>query len=285
MFSVGDRKRDEGLTTPQDIERWDHISYGPDDEWNRLDVYRPKNRTGKIPVIVSVHGGGWVYGDKEAYQWYCMNLAQRGFAVVNFTYRLAPKHIFPAQMEDTNRVFHWVLTHAEEYGFDREEIYAVGDSAGGHILALYTCICTDSEYASVYEFQAPKGFVPKALGLNCGVYDIHKAISDNALGMMKNLIRDGLGKDYRRIAEQANVISHVNKDFPPTFIMTSTGDFLFAQAAILAERLEKLGVSYEYKVYGTQRNKLPHVFHCNIKVEEARLCNDEETAFFLKTVE
>ena len=55
-----------------------------------LDVYRPKlNIKGKLPVIMSVHGGGWVYGDKDVYQWYCMNLAQRGFAVVNYSYRLA----------------------------------------------------------------------------------------------------------------------------------------------------------------------------------------------------
>lgn len=285
MFSAGDRKRDEGLTTPEDIKRFDHISYGPEDVWNRLDVYRPKQRTGKLPVIVSVHGGGWVYGEKEGYQWYCMNLAQRGFAVVNFTYRLAPMHQFPAQVEDTNLVFNWVLSHAGEYGFDKEAIFAVGDSAGGHILALYTCICTNPEYAKRYDFVAPKGFVPKALGLNCGVYDIHRAISDNALGMMKNLIRDGLGKDYKRIAEQANVISHVTKDFPPSFIMTSTGDFLHVQASILAEQLKKFGVPYQYKVYGTQSNKLPHVFHCNIRAEEAKQCNDEETAFFYSQME
>lgn len=55
-----------------------------------------------IPVIVSVHGGGWGYGDKERYQYYCMSLAQQGFAVVNFSYRLASKYKFPAPLEDTN---------------------------------------------------------------------------------------------------------------------------------------------------------------------------------------
>ncbi|MFR5151238.1 MAG: carboxylesterase family protein [Ruminococcus sp.] len=55
-----------------------------------LDVYRPKQAQGEdLPVIISVHGGAWMYGDKERYQYYCMSLAQRGFAVVNFTYRLA----------------------------------------------------------------------------------------------------------------------------------------------------------------------------------------------------
>lgn len=103
---------------------------------NSLDVYRPKatNIEEKLPVIVSVHGGGWVYGDKEGYQYYCMSLAQRGFAVVNFSYRLAPESKFPASIIDTNLVFGWILDHAEEYGFDTENIFAVGDSAGAHML-------------------------------------------------------------------------------------------------------------------------------------------------------
>ena len=95
-----------GMNTPEDIERWDNIVYGHDDrEMQRLDVYRPKQAQGEdLPVIISVHGGAWMYGDKERYQYYCMSLAQRGFAVVNFTYRLAPESKFPAQLEDVNLV-------------------------------------------------------------------------------------------------------------------------------------------------------------------------------------
>ena len=96
-FGKGDRKRDAGLTTPDDVKRYDNIPYGRDKKWQILDVYRPKEKEGKLPVIISVHGGGWVYGTKEVYQFYCMSLAQRGFAAVNFNYRLAPGHRYPAQ--------------------------------------------------------------------------------------------------------------------------------------------------------------------------------------------
>ena len=64
-WKIGDAKRDAGLTTPDDIQRFDNISYGEDLVWNLLDVYRPKKQDGKLPVIVNIHGGGWVYGDKE----------------------------------------------------------------------------------------------------------------------------------------------------------------------------------------------------------------------------
>ena len=91
-FKKADDERDALMNTPEDIERWDNIVYGHDDrEMQRLDVYRPKQAQGEdLPIIISVHGGARMYGDKERYQYYCMSLAQRGFAVVNFTYRLAP---------------------------------------------------------------------------------------------------------------------------------------------------------------------------------------------------
>ena len=170
-FKEGDDKRDAGLTTPEDIIRYDNLLYGEDPKWQVLDVYRPRNREGeKLPVIVSVHGGGWVYGDKERYQYYCMDLAQRGFAVVNFTYRLAPEYQFPAPLEDTNSVFAWVLAHSEEYGLDKEKVFALGDSAGGNILGLYCALCTNKEYAGQFPFHVPEGFAPTAVALNCGDY-------------------------------------------------------------------------------------------------------------------
>ena len=164
LFREGDDRRDAGLTTPEGIRRFDDIVYGEDAERQILDVYRPRDKAGVLPVIVSVHGGGWVYGDKERYQYYCMDLACRGFAVVNFTYRLAPEYKFPAALEDTNQVFAWVLDHAEEYGFDRTRVFGVGDSAGAHNLGLYAAVCTNPEYAAKYPFQPPEGFVPTANG-------------------------------------------------------------------------------------------------------------------------
>ena len=60
-WKENDAKRDAGLTTPDDIVRFDDIQYSVDPVWNLLDVYRPKGVEGKLPVIVNVHGGGWVF--------------------------------------------------------------------------------------------------------------------------------------------------------------------------------------------------------------------------------
>ncbi len=161
-FKKADDERDALMNTPEDIERWDNIVYGHDDrEMQRLDVYRPKQAQGEdLPIIISVHGGAWMYGDKERYQYYCMSLAQRGFAVVNFTYRLAPESKFPAQLEDVNLVCKWVMKRAGRFHFDTERIFAVGDSAGAHLLGLYAAICTNPAYAAKYDFAVPEGLCP-----------------------------------------------------------------------------------------------------------------------------
>lgn len=280
MFKKGDDERDAGLTTPADIIRYDDIVYGTLPEWQSLDIYRPVAMDGKIlPVIVSVHGGGWVYGDKERYQYYCMNLAQRGFAVVNFTYRLAPEYKYPASLEDTNLVMTWVLENANQYGFDTEHIFAVGDSAGAHNLGLYTAICTNPEYAAKYAFKVPKGFVPKAIALNCGAYKIE--FNENSDDLTQKLMGDylpekGSDEELRAIS----VAEHVTANYPPTFFMTATGDFLKNEAPILAEKLAAENIPFVYRFYSQGEKELGHVFHLNIKSDMAKICNDEECAFF-----
>uniref|UniRef100_UPI0040567764 alpha/beta hydrolase n=1 Tax=Agathobacter sp. TaxID=2021311 RepID=UPI0040567764 len=274
-----DRKKNAGLIIPGDVVRYQDISYG-EDKMNLLDVYRPRKIEGKLPVIVSVHGGGWVYGDKELYQHYCMSLAQRGFAVVNFTYCLSPEHKFPCQLEDTVKVFAWVLEHAKEYGMDTDNIFAVGDSAGGHILSLFCILCTNPEYAKHYAFQVPEGFVPKAVGLNCGAYDM-EVLADsgvsNAGALMEDIFpRGGIREELRFVSPT----DHVNQDFPPCFITTANHDFLKDQPKLLMKKLDKFGVKYKYKMYGDDTNKLEHVFHLDMRNVTGKLFNDEQCVWF-----
>ena len=276
--AIDDAKRDEGLTTPESVERFDNIRYG-EHERNMLDVYRPKNIGGKLPVIVSIHGGGWVYGNKEIMQFYCMSLAQRGFAVVNFNYRLAPEYKHPVPLEDTNKVFYWVLQNAETYGFDTDNIFALGDSCGANMLGLYCCLCADLEYAEELSIHPPKGFMPKAVALNCGLYRLVRGEED-LLDSLAEAYFPGKGTDeeYDSIA----LAKRVNSDFPPTFVMTALGDFLKEQAKPFYELLRSLGVNAEYHCYGDSENELRHVFHVDIKLAQARECNDDECSFFLK---
>lgn len=282
MFSSADRKRDAGLETPADITRHDNLSYGPFKQWSLLDVYHPAENPGRLPVIVNIHGGGWVYGSKEVYQFYCMSLAQRGFAVVNFNYRLAPASKFPAPLEDTNAVIRWIFAHAGEYPFDLDNIFLVGDSAGANTAALYGALCTNPAFARQFSIQPPAGFVPRAVALNCGVYDAARAV-ENSRRLFGGLLKDYLGRRPTSAdLERINACSAVSATFPPTFLMTAEYDMVNYQAPLLLEKLEAQGVPHEYHVYGAGKKEVGHVFHCNMRLPEAAQCNDDTCAFFRK---
>lgn len=281
-WKENDAKRDAGLTTPEDVVRFDDLQYSVDTVWNLLDVYRPKNVSGKLPVIVNIHGGGWVYGDKELYQFYCMSLAQRNFAVVNFTYRLAPEVKFPAALIDTNEVIAWMYENQEKYGLDMEHVFLVGDSAGGHLAGLYSAICTSPGYAEHYHFKVPHGFVPTAVALNCGAYVLfgsHQTLSES---QDDDLIRGDLLREHGSERERAllNVPDHVTGAYPPVYLMTAVGDFCRPQASFLEEALKKNGVYYEFRTYGSEEDPLYHVFHVTVQEPQGQRCNDEECDFF-----
>ena len=274
--AIDDARRNAGLTTPEDVVRYDDIHYG-EDERHVLDVYRPRDAAGKLPVIVSIHGGGWVYGNKEIMQFYAMSLAQHGFAVVNCTYRLAPAHKHPAPLEDVNRVFNWVLDRAEDYGFDADNVFAVGDSIGANLVGLYCCLCTDSAYAWHMGITPPTGFLPRAVALNSGLYRLVRGEED-LLDSVAEAYFPGGGTD----AEYADIDlgRRVTASFPPAFVMTAEQDFLMPQARPFYDRLTALGVPAEYRCYASDERDLTHVFHINIKLPEARQCNADECAFF-----
>lgn len=286
-FQAADKKRDEGLTTPADIERWDDICYGTDQKWQVMDVYRPKNTERELPVIVSVHGGGWTYGDKERYQYYCMNLAQRGFVVVNFTYRVAPEYKFPAGIEDMVLVFDWILKNKDSGWFDMEHLFAVGDSAGAHMLTIYATACYSEAYAGKLNVEIPRyldgrTICPIAVGLNCGVYEIDLKVANSMTrGLMKALL-PSKGKTPEEIS-LVNPLPYINSKFPRAYIVTANADPLAGPPTQkrLVEKLAACGVEVVDITYGSEKAPLNHVFHCNEKDEMGKTCNDDECNFFL----
>ena len=277
-----DAKRDAGLTTPEDIRRFDDLSYGPYPE-NVLDVYVPKDTKEKLPTIISIHGGGWTYGDKELYQHYCMRLAQRGFAVVNFTYRLAPENRYPAALEDCFMVFAWIRENHEKYYIDYDNLFMVGDSAGAQLVHQCLTILTNPKYRNLFAFPVPDDFKVQACALNCGAYSL--GVGRFIKPGKSSMIWDYLPEDYKPYLKQFKVGRYMTKDFPPSFVMTAYHDFLKVMAYPMHQKLKRLGVESEYHIYGSKdREDIGHVFHVDCKSEEADRCNEDECAFFKKHI-
>ena len=272
-----DAKRDAAIPLPQGVKEYRNISYGPHGESSLLDVYTPENATGPLPTIVSIHGGD-VYGSKEIYRRYGMDLARRGFAFVNFNYRLAPKWKFPTPLADTNAVLHWVVKNAPQYHLDPDRIFMVGDSAGAQLTSQYAAMHTNPEYAALFDLDMAPVKI-RALGLNCGMYDL----AERASGKRKGIQLDYLGKHNCISAEdpRVQVLANITQNYPPAFITTGVNDFLRACAQPMWEFLTGKGIEAQWKCYGTEGDKkVAHVFHVNILLPEAIDCNDDTAAFF-----
>ena len=278
LWARSDAKRDRGLSAPKNIIRYDNISYGKYCVENLLDVYHGKDVKVNQPVIVSVHGGGFVYGSKEVYQFYCMNLAERGFTVVNFNYRLAPKYKFPTPIYDINAVMEWVCKNADKYHMDINNVFLVGDSAGAYLTSQYTTIYENPAYAKLFDLVVP-AFKLRGVGLNCGLYSL-----DN------NTKVDGIKRDYfgknplEKYGEQLKILDYVNCNYPPTFVMSSVKDFLKLEAEPMVKLLQSRGVEAICKIYSDEAESIGHVFHLNQKLDIAHRCNDDQTTFFKEHV-
>lgn len=278
-FKKNDDIRDAGLTTPADIIRFDDLAYG-DDPMQVLDIYCPRTAEGALPTIVSIHGGGYVYGDKERYQYYCMSLAQRGFTVVNFSYPLAPEHRFPEHLLNTNAAIAFAVKHAADYHVDPQNVFIVGDSAGAQMNCQYSAAVANPDYAALLGLDIPPIRL-RAVALNCGMYDRTAAGDDPASVWY-------LGPKQERselVLRQMDVLPYIDGRYPPAFVMSAVKDFLLPNAKPMADYLTSLGVENELHIYGEEGvNELAHVFHCDMRSEDAARCNDEECDFFKRHI-
>lgn len=273
--SISDYKRDKDIPLPLGITECRNISYGSHGKWSLLDVYYPNAAKEPLPTIVSIHGGGYVYGTKEIYRRYGMDMARRGFAFVNFNYRLAPRWKFPAPLWDTNSVMEWVCKNAARYHLDPNRIILVGDSAGAQLASQYAAIATNPEYAALFNMTVPE-IKLRALGLNCGMYDPAAFVGD-----MTGIAMDYLGKGFDTTDPRLQVLDAIGESYPPAFITTAHYDFLRAHAQPMCELLTSRGIRAEWKCYGSAEDKtVGHVFHVNIPTPEAIRCNDDAAAFF-----
>ena len=179
-WAANDAKRDSGLQEPQGIEKFCDLDYAGDGITEHLlDVYRPVQNGENLPVLISIHGGGWFYGDKELYRFYCMHMAELGFVVVNCNYRLAPEHPYPAAIADVCQVIRWTLAHRKQYT-SNPHWFLVGDSAGAQLVSQYCILAGNAAYREQLDF-ATYDQLPDGTALNCGIYDmslenIHKNI-------------------------------------------------------------------------------------------------------------
>lgn len=268
LFQRSDMKRDKGLKIPSSVDYFADLPYGAG---NTLDVCFPKGTKDKLPTIVSIHGGGYVYGSAKLYSLYAASLAERGFAVVNFNYRLAPKFKFPTPLIDTNDAMRWLAANAESYHLDPKNVFLVGDSAGAQLASQYAVIYSNRDYAEIMGLTVPDVTI-RAVALNCGMYDLNIIPHSNAL------MADYFTKEPEKYGKMLDALNFIGAAYPPTYIMSAPGDFLLENCEPMAAHLRSRGVETVCKIYGD--DKTYHVFHLDVRNKVGKTANDDEAEFF-----
>ncbi len=126
------------MRVPEDVEWVKDVEYGVGGERKLLlDIVRPKHPpAGPMPVLVWVHGGAWLGGDKSSGIWRLAPYAQKGYFCATISYRLSQVAVFPAQIEDCKCAIRYLRAHARKYNIDADRIGVWGSSAGGHLVAM-----------------------------------------------------------------------------------------------------------------------------------------------------
>ena len=206
-----------------------NLSYGDAGERNLLDIYHPREpREGGFPVLLQVHGGAWMIGEKEQQGKPLMyHMAERGWLCVAINYRLSPKAAFPAHIIDVKKAIAWIKEHAQEYGGNADYIAITGGSAGGHLSSLAALTPNRAQWQPGFEdvdttLQAAVPFY--------GVYDFLDRANIRPEMSMDGILADRVmqctkEEDYE-LWDSGSPISHVSPQAPPMFVIQGTHDSL-----------------------------------------------------------
>ena len=229
------------------------ISYGDHGKRNLLDVYQPESpREGGFPVLLQIHGGGWMIGEKQQQALPLMNyLAARGWLCVACNYRLSPKASFPDHIVDVKRSIAWIREHAAEYGGNPEFLAVTGGSAGGHLAAL--AALTPNHQAWQPGFEEVDTSVSAAVPFY-GVYDFldrdRIRVGMSMEEVLAKYVMKFTPQENPELWDSASPVTHVNPDAPPLFVLQGTHDSLVwvEEARSFVNRLR--AVSDQVVVYG-----------------------------------
>lgn len=253
---------------------------GDDDPRHTLDVYSPIG-SGVLPVIIEIHGGGFVACEKEINRIHSRWMALQGFKCVNGDYTLHPEGTFRQNMQELADIVRWVQDHAEEYGFDLDHVYMTGDSAGGFLVLLYAMIQGSEEIRAHFGTSLPalrlKAVAPTAPAIRVE-YDPNKQYAPNDLPAMMY----PNGADAREINWLDIPTLLRLSDYPPLFVTTTPSDKLLYHTALeLRKHLEERGRDFGFGSYEARKNNLEHVFNVLYpEYEESEQANMDILSFF-----
>lgn len=258
------------------------LSYNSAYENGTMDIIAPKNVTGNQPVLVYIHGGYYVGGDKKSGEVYCRIIANAGYVVANINYMLAPKAKYPVQAKQANEAIAFLRQNADTYNIDPDQIFIGGDSAGGHLSSQLGAFYSNEELQSKMNFTpAISASQLKGVLLLCGFYDAY-TVRDSKFPFLNTAMWSWTDvrnyESYSRWGE-INTISWVTKNYPATFITCGYDDPFYVQAQAMVTKLRENSVETTAYLPKNDKYKLKHEFQREFEKEEANIAMERTLSF------
>ncbi len=286
------------------VERIENINYlknGGDD--HRLDIYRPLQRPGPYPVVLYVHGGGFRVLSKDTHWVMGLAFARFGYLVCNISYRLAPRHPYPAAIADTCAAYRWVVRNVAAYGGDPSRIVVAGESAGANLvtaLTLATCFERPEPWARL---AYDTGISPAVTIPFCGLLEVSNPerfaerrpmplwlssiINHCSDAYLRDVAHTSdvdrvFGPNYLDLANPLTTLERAQRDrvaparpLPPFFVPVGTKDPLLDDTRRLERVLTAMGVTCQASYYPGEI----HAFHALVWRRQARRAWRDVLAF------
>ncbi|MCA9563047.1 MAG: alpha/beta hydrolase [Myxococcales bacterium] len=274
------------------VERITNIAYKPTgDRAHLLDVYRPMNPSlAPTPAVLYIHGGAFRILSKDTHWMMALAFARQGYTVFNISYRLAPKHKYPAALEDSAAAALWVKRRAAEFGADPDKLVLAGESAGANLvtsLAVMSSYRRDEPFAREV-FDAD--IAPKAVVAGCGILQVTEPmrlvsrkqrfpawLADRLIETADAYIPEepSISLDLANPLLVLERGEKPDRPLPPFFSLCGTKDPLLDDTRRLRDALDALDVENQCRIYPGEM----HAFHAMVWRKKAQQCWRDQYAF------
>lgn len=226
------------------------------------DLFMPQTSEGKLRVLINIHGGGWVSGDKKWRISFSSLMCGGKHFVMNINYGLSPEYKYPYCIANVFSALRFIYDNAEQYNLDLDNIYLSGDSAGAQIASVVAALLNLPDDLAILNLQ-PVAITIRGLILFCGAYDMANVLMQP---LSFNMAEDITGYHYKNLSNfdklrYMSTAELVSPQFPPSLVVTAKLDSIVPKhEKRFIKALEDNNVPY-YHFISKRLISSAHCFH------------------------